>query len=336
MQSILTAQTNLAQAEQEVSTGTYADVGLALGAQASQDVSLRGQQSLLQTISTTNNVASTNLSLTQNVLSGLQTTAQNFLQSLLDASGGSGNDSGAASLQQTAQSALTSLISGLNTNVNGNYLFAGTNSSVQPITEYYGTNAPNQQAVNTAFSTAFGFSQSSADVSSITASQMQSFLSNGFASQFQGSNWTSNWSSASDTTTTSEISPSQTTSTSVSANETAFQDLAHAYTMVAEAGTQNLSSAAFQTVVSNAQSLANAGISALTNIQSGVGLVQSDITNANSQMSVQMNVLSTQIGNLEDVNTYEASTQVTDLQTQIETAYELTSQLSQLSLVKYL
>ena len=48
-------------------------------------------------------------------------------------------------------------------------------------------------------------------------------------------------------------------------------------------------------------------------------------------MSVQMNVLSTQIGNLEDVNPYQASTQVTDLQTQIETAYELTSQLSQLS-----
>ncbi|TPV98887.1 MAG: hypothetical protein USCAAHI_01686 [Beijerinckiaceae bacterium] len=53
-------------------------------------------------------------------------------------------------------------------------------------------------------------------------------------------------------------------------------------------------------------------------------------------MSVQMNILSTQIGNLENVNTYEVSTQITDLQTQIETSYSLTSQLQQLSLVKYL
>lgn len=337
LQSILTAQTNLAQAEQEVTTGTYADVGLTLGDEAGQDVSLRGQQSLLQTITTTNNLLSTNLGSTQNVLTGLQTTAQNFLQSLLGVSGGDGNDeAAAASLQQTAQSALTSLISGLNANVNGDYLFAGTNSSVAPITDYYSAGSPNQQAVNTAFSTAFGFSQSSSSVASITASQMQSFLDNDFAPLFQGANWTSDWSSASDTTTTSQISPAQTVSTSVSANETAFQDLAQAYTMVAEVGTQNLSSDALQTVVSNAESLLNAGIGSLTDIQSGVGVVQSDITSANNQMSVQMSVLSTQIGNLEDINTYQASTQVTDLQTQIETAYELTSQLSQLSLVKYL
>jgi flagellar hook-associated protein 3 FlgL len=337
LQSILTAQTNLAQVQQEVSTGTYADVDLALGGDAGQDISLRGQQSLLQTINTTNNLVSTNLSSTQNILSSLQTTAQNFLQALVAESGsGNGNDDGAASLQETAQSALTSLISGLNTNVDGNYLFAGTNTSVEPIADYYGTNAPNQLAVNTAFSTAFGFSQSSANVSSITSSQMQSFLDSDFAPLFQGANWTSSWSSASDTTTTSQISPGQTVSTSVSANQTAFQDLAQAYTMVAELGTQNLSSDAFQTVVSNAESLVNAGMSSLTDIQSGVGTVQSEITSANDQISVQMNVLSTQIGNLEDVNTAEASIQVTDLQTQIETAYELTSQLSQLSLVKYL
>jgi hypothetical protein len=48
------------------------------------------------------------------------------------------------------------------------------------------------------------------------------------------------------------------------------------------------------------------------------------------------NILSTQISNLENVNTYEVSTQITDLQSQIETSYSLTSQLQQLSLVKYL
>jgi flagellar hook-associated protein 3 FlgL len=44
----------------------------------------------------------------------------------------------------------------------------------------------------------------------------------------------------------------------------------------------------------------------------------------------------TQIGNLESVNTYEVSTRITDLQTQIEDSYALTSQLAQLSLVKFL
>jgi len=49
-----------------------------------------------------------------------------------------------------------------------------------------------------------------------------------------------------------------------------------------------------------------------------------------------MSILTTQISNLEDVNPYEASTQVTNLQTQIETAYSLTAQLQKLSLVNYL
>jgi flagellar hook-associated protein 3 FlgL len=332
-QSVLTAQSNLAQAQQEVSTGTYADVGVALGAQTSQDISLRSQESLLQTLTTTNNLTATNLSATQGVLSSLQTTAQNLLQSVI----GSGSQDGVStSLQQQAQSALQSLISGLNTTEGGNYLFSGTNTSVAPITDYYSAGSANQSAVDSAFSSYFGFSQTSSSVANITASQMQDFINTQFAPLFQGTNWTSNWSSASDTTTSSEISPSLTVSTSVSANQSAFQDLAQAYTMLADLGTDNLSSSALQTLETNAENLLNAGTSGLTAIQTSVGSVQNDITSANSQMSVEMSVLSTQVGNLENVNPYEASTEVTNLQTQIETAYSLTSQLSQLSLVKYL
>ena len=332
-QSILTAQSNLAQAQQEVSTGTYADVGLTLGAQAGEDINLRNQEALLQTFTSTNNLTATSLNSTQNVLSGLQTTAQNLRKGVI---AGTGQNATGSSLQQEAQSALQSLISGLNTNENGNYLFAGTNTAVAPITDYYASGSANQAAVNSAFSSYFGFSQSSPSVSGISASQMQSFLATQFAPLFQGANWSSNWSSASNTTTTSEISPSMTVSTSVSANNSAFQDLTQAYTMLSSLGTQNLSSAALQTLTSNAENLLNAGIAGLTNLQASVGVTQSDITTANNQMSIELNVLSTQIGNLENVNPYEAGTEVTNLQTQIETSYSLTSQLTQLSLVKYL
>ena len=332
-QSILSAQSNLAQAQQEVSTGTFADVGLALGAQTGQDISLRNQESLLQTFTSTNNLTATNLGTTQNALTDFQTTAQNILKSLV----GTTNENGVgASLQEQAQSALQDLISGLNTQEGGNFLFAGTNTAVAPITDFNAPGAANQAAVNSAFSSFFGFSQTDPNVANITASQMQSFLSTQFAPLFQDPDWKSDWSSASDTTTSSAISPSQTVATSVSANNPAFQDLAQAYTMLSSLGTQNLNSSALQTVMTDAENLMNTGLSGLTNLQAGVGTVQNDITSANNQMSVELNVLSTQIGNLENVNPFEASTEVTNLQTQIETSYELTSQLSQLSLVKFL
>ncbi len=328
-QSVLTAQSNLATAEQEVSTGTYADVGLQLGATTRQDFSLRAEESLMQTISDTNNVASTRLSSTQTVLGTLQTTAQDFLNSLISTTG----TTSASSLQNAAQNGLQSLISELNTSASGQYIFGGINTGTAPITA---TPASNQAAVDSAFSSTFGFSPSSSSVSSITETQMQSFLDTQFPALFQGANWSSNWSVASNTTISSQISESQSVSTSVSANQSAFQDLAQAYTMVADLGTQNLSSGALSAVTTTATSLVQEGITGLTNMQTDLGNVQNDITTANGQMSVQMNTLTTQINNLENINPYQASTQVTDLQTQIETAYSLTSQLQKLSLVNYL
>jgi flagellar hook-associated protein 3 FlgL len=49
-----------------------------------------------------------------------------------------------------------------------------------------------------------------------------------------------------------------------------------------------------------------------------------------------MNILQTQINSLDGADPYQTSLQVSSLTTQIQTAYSLTAQLQQLSLVKYL
>ncbi len=332
-QSVLNLQNELNASQTEVSTGNYADIGLALGAETGQSVSLQNENAFLQTISDTNAAVATRLSATQDDLSGLQSSAQSLLNSLLAANG---STSGATTAQLAGASNLRSLISILNSTLNGDHLFAGINTGVAPITDYNAASAPNKQAVDTAFSAAFGMSQTSAGVSSISGAAMQSFLDTQFAPLFQGAAWTSNWSSASDQTLTSAIDPNQTESTSVSANQPAFQELAQAYTMLSDLGTQNLSQGAYQAVTSTATTLLTSAIGNLTNIQAGVGIVQANVSGANEQMSQQMDLLSTQISNLESVNTYEASTRVSELQTQIETSYSLTSQLQQLSLVKFL
>jgi flagellar hook-associated protein 3 FlgL len=332
-QSVLTLQSELSNASTEVSTGDYADIGLTLGSQTGQSVSLQSQNALLQTITTSNSVAGSRLSTTQTVLSSLQSAAQDMLNSLIESSGSS---SGASTTASTAQTDLQTLTSGLNTTQDGSYIFAGTNTATAPITDYFGTSAANKSAVDSAFASAFGFSQSSSSVSSITGSQMQSFLSGSFGSLFQGSSWSSDWSSASDTPLTTQISTQTTVNTSVSANQAPFQQLAQAYTMLGELGNANLSSDAYQAVSTQAQSLLTSAISGLTDLQSSVGSVQSSVTSANTTMSLQMNILTTQVSNLESVNPYDAATRVSDLQTQIETAYSLTSQLHNLSLVNYL
>jgi flagellin-like hook-associated protein FlgL len=148
--------------------------------------------------------------------------------------------------------------------------------------------------------------------------------------------WSNSWSSASSQTLTSQISGSQTVNSSVSANSAVFQQLAQAYTMVADLGTQNLNAAAYQAVTSTAQGLLSSAIGSLVNLQASVGVIQSNVSTATNKMSAEMNILSAQIGNLDNVNPYNAATRVNSLQTQIQTAYSLTAQLQHLSLVKYL
>ena len=333
-QSILQMQTQLTQANTEVATGQVADIGLALGANTGQYVSLTQQLSSLQTITNTNNVVATRLSATNGAMTDILSTAQSFLNTLV----ADQNDTTSGQvMQQQATSSLQSLTSDLNTTVDQQYVFAGVNSDVQPIADYFQTPpSAAQQAVASAFSAAFGTSQSGSGAANISAADMQNFLGTQFADLFTGSAWTSNWSSASSQPIQSRITPSELINTSVTANEPAMQKLAMAYTMVSDLGLGNLSQGAAQAVISTATQTVTSAISELTDLQAGVGTMQSQVTNANNQMSVQTNVLTTQINNLDSVDPYEASTRVNDLTTQIETAYSLTEQLHGLSLVNYL
>ncbi|MGA7657620.1 MAG: hypothetical protein WCA96_12690, partial [Methylocella sp.] len=124
-QSILQMQSDLAANETEVSTGNYADIGLSLGATSGEDVSLQAQTSMLQTLTNTNQTVATRLSTTQTTLSSLQTSAQDLLNSLLE---GDGSNSNASTIQASGQNDLQGLISSLNSSLNGDYTFAGTNT----------------------------------------------------------------------------------------------------------------------------------------------------------------------------------------------------------------
>jgi flagellar hook-associated protein 3 FlgL len=333
-QSILSMQSDLAKAQKEQASGRLADVGLSLGAETGQTFSLRAEQSRLQTITDTNAVVSTRLSTTVQALTGIQKTAQTFLDNLTADQTG---QTSAQVIQQQATNGLQSLIAGLNSSLGGQYTFAGVNTDVKPVTDYFATpSAANKLAVDNAFSTTFGFAQTSPSVATITPAAMQNFLDNQLAPLFQGANWSSDWSTASSQVIRSRISTSELVDTSVSANQSGMQKLAMAYTMVSDLGIQNMSSSTQQVVLKAAAGAAGVAVQDLTNMQASIGVTQQRIASANDQMSVQMDILIAQDGSLENVNPYETATRVNNLTTQIETAYQLTAQLQNLSLAKYL
>ncbi|MGD1035630.1 MAG: flagellar hook-associated family protein [Roseiarcus sp.] len=333
--TIAQTQSSLANLEVESSTGQYANLGLQLGDQSGYELSLKNQNDLLQTLTSGNSIVTTNLTTAQDTLNSILTGAQNAASSLTAWTSGQANSGD--TLQNLGVNALQSLIAATNTTSNGQYVFGGLNSSVAPMADYFSsTTSAAKTAIDTAFQTTFGCLPTDAAASSISAGDMQSFLTGPFAAQFSGAAWTTNWSSASSTNTSNQIAPGETIDTSTNANQPGFQQLAEGYAMLSEFGGSQLSSAAQQAVASTATSLITQGLSSITATEAGVGASLQRVTDANNSMSSQMTILQTQIGNLDNVDSATVATTLNTLQTQLQTAYELTAQLQKLSLAQYL
>jgi flagellar hook-associated protein 3 FlgL len=335
LSSLARTQNQLTQLTAESSSGQYADLGLQLGDQSGYELSLRNQTNLLQSLTTANSLTVTNLKSAQTALDAIRTSAQTALTALTSATGGS--TSVASTLQSAGTNALQSLIADANVTSNGQYVFGGDNTGVAPMADYFSaTTSTAKSAIDAAFQSTFGFSPTSASASTITASQMQTFLSGTFASLFSGTNWTSDWSSASSTDVTTQIAPGESATTSTNINQPGFQQLAEGYAMLAEFGGSSLSSATQQAVMTAASSLINQGVSSLTTTETTLGSTQTRVTDATTSMATQLTILQTQIGNLDNVNYSAVAVQLSSLSTQLQTAYQLTAQLQKMNLAQYL
>ena len=116
----------------------------------------------------------------------------------------------------------------------------------------------------------------------------------------------------------------------------AIRKLVSAYTMVADLGTANLNQSAFQKVVDQASKLTAEAIQGLTTMQADLGSAQQRVTDANSRMTAQRDIITNHVGALEGVDPYEASSRLSALMTQIETAYAMTGRIQNLTLLNYL
>lgn len=330
--SMMELQTSLARSRAELESGRHADLGQSLGATMSQDFMLGDTHETMQTILSTNKLVGTRLGATQSALSGLADAAQTLRATLISAQ----NDGGdRLALETQAKSALQTFISTLNSGDGAAFLFAGVNTDVAPINDYFATPATaGKTALDAAFLGAFGVTQTNPAVAAIPPAQMQTFLSGPMAGLFS-TNW-SDWSNASSTQAQAQISLSMTVDLPLSANDSSLQHLAMAYTMLADLGGPNMSATTYAAVLQTATSTIDLAIDGLTRAQAQVGVTQSAVNDANRMMGIQTSFLQSRIADFESVDPMEAATRVNGLMTQIETSYSLTARLTQLSLAKYL
>ncbi|HWK67463.1 MAG TPA: flagellar hook-associated family protein [Rhizobiaceae bacterium] len=325
-------QNDLMKAQQEVSSGKYADVGLALGARTGQVVALDRDIERLEGLQVSNGLVSARIDVTSTALTRLTTQADSLMSALNV--GGNGNTTEV--LRAAGKTALETLTGVLNSSHNGEYIFSGVNTDVQPITDYFAPGAANKAAFDQAFEDHFGFPRTDPQTKDITADEMTTFLDGPVQDIFFGPGWQEDWSKATDEGVTNRIGLNETAETTLSANMDGVRKLAMASTIVADLLDGSLSSGAQDAVISHARSLVGESVADINQSTARLGLVDKRIDDANERMKMQVDIFKTSLGNLQNVDSYEASTRVNNLLAQIETSYALTTRIQRLSLLNYL
>ncbi|AMJ62661.1 flagellar hook-associated family protein [Bosea sp. PAMC 26642] len=331
--SILKAQDKLIDANKEMVTARFADVGLSIGARTGLTVNIRNQYDRTEGIIDTNGLVAQRLDVTQQALGGLLSSAQSFLTTLIAVRNG---EKGASVLVTEATNNLQGTTATANYSMGGQYIFAGINTQQEPMADYF-ANPPsaNKTAIDTAFLGAFGFAQNDPAVSTISAAGMKTFLQTNFANEFADPAW-ANWSTAVDRNLTSRISPNEIIDVSTNANQPFMRDLAKVYTMVSGLGTQSLNQNAYQTLVDEAITVVNSSIQGLIATQAQLGSAQARVSSASERLTIQRDIMAKQIKSFEDVDPYEAKLRVDALTTQIETSYALTVRFQNMSILNYM
>ncbi|PDT03155.1 flagellar biosynthesis protein FlgL [Rhizobium chutanense] len=331
--TIRQGQNQMTKATMEATTGVYADIGVSLGGNAARSVDFSREVDRIDSIKSSNSLVTARMESSQLGLSKMKDVGDGLVSKLTALQGS--HDPGSITVAvQSATSALSTMMDTANTMVNGEYLFSGINTDVQPLSDKTtATSADIDTALNT-YATGLGKA-----VSDLTGDEMETFITSTVEPMFSEANWTdptTGWSQASSQNMTSRISNSEVIESSTNANSEGMRYFALASVMTSALFSQDLSSDAMSTVSKQAISYTTKATSGLVTQASQLGLSQERVKKSNDALDAQSNIIKNKLVDLQGVDPYEASTLVKTLETQLETAYTIVSKIQQLSLVNYL
>lgn len=332
-QTIRQAQMELLKAQQEVSTGQFYDVGAELGSKTSTVIDLNRESMRLGSMVSNNSIATQRLSASQEALKQIATAAEDMNNALITISGSSNTDTINTTVM-TVQNSLSTMVSMANQSANGEYLFAGINTDVQPLAPYDAT-SPAKLAFDAAFA-AYFVGPPANIVATGPAPSMEDFITNVLEPMYTGADWTTDWSGATDEVMTSRITQSETVATSASANANGFRFFALSSVITQELLLIGAPADAVNVAVSKAIEYTGRAITGLNSTRSSLGLSENRIEKADASLKVQIDILETSLSSKIEVDAYEASTRVNSLLSMVEASYTLTAKIQGLSLVNYL
>lgn len=328
-------QNEIQKLNTEVVTGRHADIGLALGAKASNSVTLNSDVSRLKGILDSNALVTQRLSAAQASMDVMSDAAQQMLEAFISVNG-SDDANRLLIAQRDIETALDAFTTAANTSSNGEYLFAGINTNTEPLEDYLAAGSAPKAAFDATFLGHFGFTQNDPAAATITVAQMNNFITTVLEPAFTGAAWTTDWSNASDTNVSSRILKNEVVDSSTNANVEGMRNFALAAVIGVELINSPINAEVRASLNRTAIEYAGAAVTGIDNERSMLGVSENRITKANTALESQIRVLTLHLGDVEGVDAYEASTRMNSLLAQVEASYTLTARIQQMSLMNYL
>lgn len=336
-------QAQLTQASQEVSTGIRADVYRSLGVRSAETLALRARMDRNTGLITSNEVLANRMEMMAETLGQVRDRAQSFLELAVanrDAPGAT-----AETLQAEARSALQQLRSLINVSYHGAALFSGVDSGQAPLQGWEDVNPlTGLSPRDVAEGVIGGGITDAADAAAKVAAMETIFASadavqpeRNFEATFYNGTPRHDAGGAPSPRLTAHIEEGITLSYGVQANDQAFTELLRGLSMLAGTDASAIADAdAYRAWVGAAVDSVSAGISGLIETEARLGGQQQILEETIGQQNDRNDLYNSQILSLEGVDVYEASTRVSQLQTQLEATYAVTARLSQLSFLNFM
>jgi len=324
-------QVDLQNAQTETSTGRYADAGLILGANVGRNLDWRSEIERLTTTLKRNDMSAERAKVTQAGVEAVKDQASYLMNTIVGARSAA---NGGALARTAGENAINGMMQILSTTYSGQYVFSGNTPDSAPLADYVG--GPAQGAFDAAFQAEFGFAKTDPQASTITPSQMQTFLQGRYDDLFKDPQWTSDWSTSSAENQKARIDGTTTVNADANANEDAFRLAMKAAVAAYELGGTNIGQGTFQVVADTAAKTLSQSVQALGDVQARVGFAEQAIEQANTRMTSKKTLLETSVTKTEGVSAYDAATRLNALTTQLEASYSVTARISKLSLLNYL
>lgn len=328
-------QTQLAKAEQELATGIKSDIYKSLGPSASEALNVNAALERDKAQIAANALLGGRL----DTMSGALGSMGEAIQRTLDLSiANAGTNGGTAEgIQIEAKASLDALLSMANVNYGGLPLFAGPSDGTSAIHDYDSPRADTGLTPKAVIDGILARGLGTAAEAGARIAELDAIFDNTAADPdqtFDGLFYTGATGGA---PMSVGIGDGITVTYGVQANDEAFRQVLQGLTMLASTDVSEIDDpAAYETWISTANDRLSTGLAGLLDSRMKLDTASVRIDEANTRMEDRASLYKARVAEMVEVDSYEAATTITALETQLQASYAATARLSQLSFLNFM